>query len=455
MDSDVVFARGRDAADKGNYDYAITVFREVLRFAPDHLKARVALRGCELARFQEKGGGLAGSIRGHLTGLVAFLMMHLPGSANGRIERCEDFLQHVPMSAYGLKKLAGACKAAGHVEAAVNTLEFVRQRKPDNVGVLRMLADLYAEKEDFTRAVRCYEELARLRPNDRVVTDGLRNLSAAEHMQQTKLDETDSYRDQIRDSEKARKLEEEQHIVRSVDDADAAIERLQAELREEPNSVEKLLKLGDVYQLKEDFKFALAAYRKALEVEPRYDVRARIGDLQIKLLKREELAALEAAKAASADAALKQRAAEVRQQRIELAIREFEKRQREHPTETPLAHHLGMLYYEEGSEASIAKAVACFQKSVDDPKHKPRARFMLGQCFARNPKTHDMAIGQFKQALELQMSPSGEMAKSIQYNLGLLNEQGGDMGEAVEWYKKVFGIDAGFRDVRKKIEELS
>jgi len=430
MDPDLLFARGRDAADRGNYDYAIAVFRDILRVAPDHLNSRIALRGCEVARFQER-------------------------SPDARMERCEDFLQHLPLSSYGLRKLAAACKAGGHLDAAVNTLEFLRQRRPNKPGVLRMLGELYAEKEDYARAVRCYEELSRLKPSDRFIQDRLRNLSAAEHLHHTRLAETKSYRETIRDEDRAKQLEEEQHIIRTADEADAAIARYQAKLKENPSDIEALQKLGDLYQIKEQYNFAMAAYKKALEIEPRYDVRVRIGDLKIKLLKREEDTAVAAAKADPTNAALSQKAQEARKRRLETAIEEHEARLREHPTEIPLAHKLGMLYWEEGSDESIAKAITLFQRSVEDPKFKPRARFMLGQCFARDPKTHDMAIIQFEQALELILSPTSDTAKAIQYNLGRLHEESGNRAKALEWYKKVFTVDAAYRDVRQKIDELS
>ncbi len=455
MDPDLLFARGRDAADRGNYEYAVDVFRDILRFNPDHLNARIALRGCEVARFQEKGGGLKAKVLGFLSGFGDFVAMHLPGSPDRRAERCENYLEHMPLSTYALKKLAVACRAGGHLDAAVNTLEFVRQRLPDKPAILRMLGEMYAEKEDYARAVRCYEQLARLRPADRQIGDRLRNLSAAEHMHRSRLEEAKSYREQIRDVKKAVELEEEQHIVRTADDADQAIARYQAKLKENPKDLEALLKLGDLYQMKEQFKFAMAAYKQALEVQPRYDVRTRIGDLELRLLKRREAEVAEAAKAHPDDEALQAKAKEAHRAWLEAALKEFKGRLAEHPTEIPLAYNLALLLWEEGSPDSIQEAITLFQRAVEDPRHKLHARFMLGQCFAKDRRTRDMAIDQFQQALEMVTSPTGEMAKAIQYNLGLLHEQAGDRAKALEWYKKVFATDAGYRDVRAKIEQLS
>jgi tetratricopeptide (TPR) repeat protein len=455
MDVELLFTRGREAADRGNYDYAIAVFRDILREAPDHVNSRITLRGCEMARFQERGGGVKAKLAGFFAGLVPLVMLHVAKTPQKKMEWAERYLEKLPTPTYVLKKLAKACQAAGYLEAGVNTLEFARQRKPENAGVLQMLAEMYAEKQDYKRASRCYEELEKLRPNDRMIPERLRNLRAADHLQSTKLEESKSYREQIRDEEQAKEIEQGEHIVRTTDDVDAVIARCQARLREKPDDVEALVKLGDMYARTEQDKFAFAAYNKAFEMTPRYNIKVKIGDLKIRQLKKAEEAAAEAAKREPLRADLQARARQARQARVELAIKEFDERYRDHPTEMALAHQLGFLHSEKGGSEAMAKAIEYFQKSVEDPRFKPQARFMLGQCFGTNPKTRDTAISQYEQALTLVISPTGDIAKTIQYNLGLLHEQAGNKEKALEWYKKVLAVDASFRDVRQKIEQLS
>ena len=455
MDIEALFSKGREAADRGNYDYAIAVFRDVVREAPDHVKGRVALRGCEMARFQEKGGGAKAMIPGFLASLLPFIMIHLTKNPRKRIDWCEQFLVGLPASVYVLKKLALACRNAGFLEAAATTLEFARQRKPNNISVMKILGDLYARKEDYKRAVRCYEELARLKPHDRITMDRLRNLRAAEHLSVTKLEESHSFREQIRDVEKAKELEAQEHIVRSADDVEAMIARCQAKLKESPNDTEALIKLGDMYMRRDQFKFAFAAYSKAHEIRPLYSTRVKIGDLGIYQARKAEEAAAEASRREPKRPDLQEKAKQARQARIEMALKEFEQRFADHPTEIGLAHQLGTLYWEKGTREAFSRAIECFQKSVEDPRMKPQARFMLAQLFALDPNTRDMAISQYEQALQLVVSPVSDIAKNIQYNLAQLHERQGNKLKALEWYKKVLQVDAGFKDVRQKIGQLS
>ena len=95
-----------------------------------------------------------------------------------------------------------------------------------------------------------------------------------------------------------------------------------------------------------------------------------------------------------------------------------------------------------------------FQYAVTSAPLRARAQFMLGRCFAFNPKTLDMAKEQFVEAYEVMEDDQSDMAKSLLYELGAICEKMGDKPGALAWYKKIFGVDAGYRDVAKKIQQL-
>jgi len=80
---------------------------------------------------------------------------------------------------------------------------------------------------------------------------------------------------------------------------------------------------------------------------------------------------------------------------------------------------------------------------------------MLGLSFAKDEKTRDLATGQFEQALAHLPSLESARAKEIQYEMARVYEEEGNNEKAVEIYKKIFEVDAGFRDVLDKIRQLS
>jgi len=458
MEADLMFVRGREAADAGNYDYAIAIFRDILRQSPDHVKSRIALRGCELEKFRERGGGFKAAFIGLLKGIGPYLRLLISTkSPEKQIEAAEQFLMNYPTFRPVLLRLAKALSKLRHYEAAINTLEFARQQSPENVSILVQLGETYAEKEDYRKAARCYEEAVRLRPRDRFLAERLKDLNAIAHLKSTGLEESKSYREQIRDEKKAIALEEEERLLHTTEEVAAAIARLQARLKEEPDNANIFIRLGDLYLRKEQYDFARACYEKAHALNPTFVTEEKLSDLEIRLLTIAEEKAIAAARATPDNADLQAQAREATRRRLDFAIRTYEDRAAKHPTEIPLRHQLGMYYFERGTAEDIAKAITCFQRAVVDPRFRENARFMLGRCFARDERTRDMAINQLEQALKLvlERAPLSDRAKEIQYNLAQVYEAMGDKSKALAWYKKVFEIDAAYRDVSRKVAQLA
>lgn len=460
MDAELMFVRGKDAADGGNYDYAIAIFLDILRLQPNHIGARIALRGCELEKFNEKSGGLGAKVAGFLAGLGPLLLMHVFAMKPAKVvDQCEKFLMHCPTYLPVLTKLAAACRKLGHMDAAVNTLEFARQRHPMKLKVLSTLAEMYAEQEDYHRAVRCWEEYLRHRPQDQDAVRRLKDVAAVSHLQSTGLETSDSFREQVRDTDKAAELEMEQHLVRSDDDIESTIADLQAKLQENPEDHVTLTRLGDMYARRQRYDFALASYEKAFEISERYQVREKIGDLKIRVLRNAEAAAAAALDAAPGNAQAEEKLRQARAKRMKFALEEYAFRVQSHPTDLALAFRYGEHLFEAGTALNdpdlTPKAIAQFQRAVSDPRRQVRSHFMLGRCFARDKHTRDMAVSQFKKARAGLETGYSDLAREIDYALAAQHELQGQTAEALELYKGIYEIDAKYRDVTEKIQKLS
>ena len=175
----------------------------------------------------------------------------------------------------------------------------------------------------------------------------------------------------------------------------------------------------------------------------------------MKLLTAAEKAGKHAAEAAPENQELKSRAEKAHEARIDFCVKEFEFRQKQYPTDLAIAQQLGEYYFEKGDADSIQKAIAQFQHAVNDARQSVRARYMLGLSFAKDEKTRDLATGQFEQALAHLPSLESTQAKEIQYEMARVYEGEGNNEKAVEIYKKIFEVDAGFKDVLDKIRQLS
>ena len=455
MDAEMMFVRGKEAADRGNIDYAITILLDVLREFPDHLNSRLVVRALTLQRFTAKGAGLLAKISGFFKGLGPFLLMHLTGNSKKIMNACERFLVNYPTNVYVLSKLGKASHKLGYHTAAVSTLEFARNRAPESIKVMRALAEAYVGNKEHQKAMQFYEEVMRRKPGDRAVGDRLREVAAAGHLAESQLERSGSYRDQIRDKEKAVQLEEEQHIVRTEDQMESAVARLQKQLQQNPNDEHLLVELGELYERTSKYDFAMQAYKKAFEQSKRFPIRQKMGDLHIKLLTAAEKKAKQAVEAHPENEGLKTRVEKARQARADFCIKEFELRRKQYPTDLSIAQQLGEYYFEKGDPESLQKAISQFQQAVNDARLSFHARHMLGLSFARDEKTRDMAIHQFEQALARLPTMESPRAREIQYDMARVHEEEGNKQEALEIYKQIFGVDAGYKDVLEKIRQLS
>jgi tetratricopeptide (TPR) repeat protein len=454
LDSEGLFLRGKEAADRGNYDYAITIFRELLRADPRHRNGRIALRGCEMQRFTERGGGSNVKAQAVFKGAGPLMMMHLGGKPEKVIELCETFLVNDPTNVTVLMKLAGALEKLGYMEAAVDTLEFARQRAPEHLPVLRRLGDMLAVLGQFDKAVRCFEEVRRIKPEDREAFDKVRQISAQSHLHKSKIDQAQSYRGVLRDEKNAEALEKGQSMARTDGEKDSEIVKAKEAAEAKPDDDQGFMRLGDLYLKYDRYTEAEAAFRKAFEVGKKYPAREKMGTTRLRYLETLERKAEEESEKNNRDPQSVFKAREAKKRRVEFAAKEFEFRRKQYPTDMKLAYQLGMYYVDAGGEENAQKAIQQFQQAMSNPGLRTRAQYMLGRCFAMSPKTLDMAKEQFSKALELCEDPSGENAKALMYELGQVAERVGDAPEAIKWYKRIFSIDAAFRDVSKKVQEL-
>ncbi len=455
LDPESLFLRGKEAADRGNYDYAVTLFRDTLRIAPEHRNTRIALRGCEMEKFRQRGGGLVAKVAAFFKGFVSLVIMHVPGMKPDKVmDHCERYLVNDPTDMLVLKRLARVCCRQGYLEAAADTLEFARRNKPKDVGVLRRLGEVHCQRRDYENALKCFREVRNIRPNDREASDRVKEISALAHLQKSGLQDAQGYRQTLRDEEGAEVLEREARMVHSSDEMQTEMIRLKQAAEANPQDPEAHMRFGDACYRFERYKEAEQAYQEAFRVGQRYTAREKMGDARMRRFEQAERKAEKEAEESGFEPRFVAAAREARRKKLEFCAKEFEFRRKQHPTDMTLAWNLGQYYLDLGTPEHVQKAIQQFQQAISSSGLKVRAQHMLGRCFAMDPKTVDMAKEQFLKALEGMGDSIGDTTKMIMYDLGDVAEKLGDRPEALSWYKKLFAIDAGYRDVAKKIQEF-
>jgi len=449
IDNSRIFQRVSEAIEKGNYDYAVALLLQILKSDPDDIKARITLRQVTKAKVDK---GQAGGVKGAIGGAGNFIAALLAGLFRRReaaIMQYEKYLTKHPLSVFGLGSLASALLKTGRDEAAILVLEFLRQNKPAHVRTLRRLAHIYEERDDIARAMQRYQMILQHKPQDIEANKQLHNLAASESIHEG-WDKGESFREKIRDREQAERLEQGEHIVRSVEQATDAVERVKKDLEEQPDSGVLWAELGDLQRRRESYEQAIEAYDKALEIDPQNQLYVqKQQDARLARFDKRIRDAKAASKAAPDDKSLAEDAAEVEREKQAFWLDELKRRSEQRPTDTGLRFELGNAYFEKGQ---INEATAAFQRVVRDPKFRVAAIAMLGKCFALK-ELDELAIEQFEKALE-GSNLMEDAGKDIAYNLGALYEKIGNYAAAEDAYKKIFEIDIGYRDIAEKMEAV-
>ena len=94
-----------------------------------------------------------------------------------------------------------------------------------------------------------------------------------------------------------------------------------------------------------------------------------------------------------------------------------------------------------------------FQEAQRDPRHKIVAANKIGLCFFKKGWFAD-AIDVFNHAIEAYEMNDDSIAKELRYNLGCSYQQQGDAEKAIEIFRKLAQLDFGYKDVRKRVDEL-
>ena len=113
-------------------------------------------------------------------------------------------------------------------------------------------------------------------------------------------------------------------------------------------------------------------------------------------------------------------------------------------------YDLGIAYKEMGL---VDEAVAEFQKALRGAAYRIRAYEALGQCFI-DRREYDVAITVLSRALR-EPGMEDEDLIGVLYLLGYASEEGRKPRDAAAYYQRVFAIDIDFRDVSKRLKQMT
>ncbi len=442
------YKKGVTAFERGNLDIAIDMLMQCVTLSPGFSLARKFLRAAQITKFKrEKKSRLATQMQefGSMLARAKISALQKGGKLEAALVECEKLLSRNPLHSLNVELAVEIAEASGHADAALFTVESAYENNPDDMKLLRRVAEFYMKVGDYTKARDAYAKLNAFLPNDQQIFKQLKDAEARVTMAagwEETSGKKDGYRDLIANKDQASKLDMKAKSVQSGSDADALIDEAKQRIAAEPNNLNFYRALARVYLQNKRFTEAVATLEDARKInaaDPELDraiTQAKISAFEAKI---DEL------KAAGSVA----EAADLEGEMNQFVFDDLLARVQRYPNDLKLRFELGVLYFK---YEYFDEAIGQLQMAQRSPKERVESLFYLAKCFAKKGQ-RDMAVMQLETANE-QLEIMDDLKKKVVFELGVLAEESGDYEKAFSFYKDVYGADIGFEDIGVRMERI-
>ncbi len=442
------YNKGVAAFERGNLDIAIDLLMQCVTLAPGFSRARKFLRASQIAKFKkEKKSRIATQMQDFSAMLMRMKIAGLlkAGKNEMALLECEKLLVMNPLQSQNVELAVQVADASGHPDAALFTVEAAYENNPDDMLLLRRVADYYMAVGDYAKARDAYIKLNAFLPNDQTIFKQLKDAEARVTMAagwEENAGQKDGYRKLIADKDQAKKLDMQAKSVVAGSDADALIEDARARIAKEPNNLNLYRALARLLTQNKRFDEAVEALesaRKMNAADPELD--RAISTTKISAFE----SRMEALKVAGDVAGATALETEMNQ----FVFDDLSSRVQRYPNDLKLRYELGLQYFK---YEYYDDAIGQLQLAQRSPKERVEALYYLAMCFAKKGQ-RDMAVMQLETANE-QLQIMDELKKKVVYKLGEMAEEAGDIEKAFTYYKDVYGADIGFEEIGARMERI-
>src|SRR5665213_306793 len=445
-----LFTKAADTAQRENYDYAITMFCQVLEREPGFFEARKALR---IAQAKKGGGASTGFFKKMMSNAgsspqIAKAKMALNKNPGEAMAIAEQILNGDPNNSFAHRIIVDAAQALDLKQTAALSLETLVHNSPKDKSLVVEFANTVAESGVSAGVAEKYlDDLIRTTPYDPDLQQAQKNLSAHRTMDEggygALAGGEGSFRDILKNKEEAVTLEQEKRVQKSEDTAERLIAEYETCLPNEPGNLKLMRSLAELYTQKNRFIPALELYQriKGSEMGSDATLDRAIADTTLRKFD------FQIAQLNPFAPDLAEQTARISAEKTVFQLAECQQRVEKYPTDLAIRYELGQLYFVAGK---INEAIVEFQKAQNNPNKKIGAMNFLAQCFARR-KMFDSAVRKFQDAIKEKPGFDDEK-KELIYNLGCAFESMGKKTEANEQFVMIWETDAGYKDVAAKVD---
>lgn len=447
------FSKAVQAIDKNNLEYATEILEGLVLKEPGFIQAREKLRLVE--KMRAKTGffwSTISSIKVKKTVKLAQLDL-LRGKYSDAMVKAEQALAIHVKDLGALKVLAEAGKALSALFIAIEAYELAYSFYPDNPEVIKLLAEVYRQAGRGNDELKMRQKLVSMFPDNIEYRQESRAAGALATMEKGKLDNMEfSYREKLKSSEESDLLERREKIIHNIDDIRGLVNNLEVQLKESPNSVSILRDLGWAYYKAGCYEKALIYFQQLQPLQEHLDLSVdkamegatlAILNRQIESLEKN----IESCTGKEKQAGMMQELESLTSNKYNIQKEYAEKRIKLYPNDLQLHYELAIIYW---LGKDIEHAIEQFQMAQKHPKWSFSSQVYLGLCFYQKGH-YELAADQLSNAIKIESSDDKELLEAV-YFLGLAFEKLNDLPHAKECFKKVYSVDARYRDISEKIK---
>lgn len=446
--AEAFFKQAAVKASAGQFDYAIELYLQGLKFDPEAVTAHQSLREIALKR-RVSGGKDLGMFEkmkmrygkdpvDNMITAERFLSFDV-----GNTGRMLELLNHaVDAGCYDTVRWIGPMLLRANLDSG----------KPE-ISKFMALKDAYMTTKDWAHATDAAGHALKMRPSDMDLQSEVKNLAAQQTMSAARYGQGGSFRDSVKNMDEQTKLMNADKDIRSVDALTAAINAAREEYQREPNEAGKINKLVEALiktESPDHENEAIEILDKAYTTTGQFRFRFSVGKIKIQQLKRMDRSMREQIAKAPKDEGLRQAYLEFRRDRNEEELKEFTLASEAYPTDLSLKYEMARRQIELGQHA---EAIPLLQHAVQDAKLRVEATIELGKAFL-NAEYLDEAVDTLKNLSESYQLTGDLKFKEINYWLGRALEARGDAADAIKCFSKVAMSDFNYRDVQVRLKAL-
>lgn len=453
------FEHAAAAAETRNFDYAIECYIHGLRYDPDNLKQHEALRDVALKR-----RAASTKTRGFSDWFKRPGKDPLDRFCHALTSWAKD-----PRNAVQLVEVMARAVDLGEFDSQLNmgpvaywlgtlTLDTNRAAPKPSKPVYVKARDLFTRLRAFDKAVESCSLALQLDHQDADLLKSLKNLEAERTIQEGGYEQ--GFRQSIKDTEKQRELEQQDALAHPKSAADELIARRRAVYDEDPQDLDRMLKLVEALVKKEEDpaeQEAINLLQEAWETTGQHRFKVRVGDIRMRQLGR-QLRQLQAkALAAPEDDAARRQWTELARRKLQFELDEYTDRAQNYPTDLGIRYELGKRLFAFNRHD---EAIGAFQQAKADPRYRAVCHEYLGRCYMAQG-WHEEAADTLRQGIEGHPSREDKLALDLRYYLlqalRHLAQEHKSLQRATEAQSvasHILQTDINFRDIRQQMEDI-